>query len=325
MKTHINNHRHTWIVVSSATILAIVFLIWFPHQKPITTLFMGIAGGHLIIALIALFTGWLVIPQTIFNKLFKRKTINGFDFGWSPKWIYGFLLASVIVFAIAVHVYFALTGWPVIQLIVYTLLLLFALNLFIGNVIIQNSNRTRQITLPMVNILKNGGNSILDAGCGAGRTTIAIAQALPNAIITAFDRFDADYIDNGGLDLITKNIELAGIKDRVKIAKGDIINPPFNDNEFDAIVSSFMMDHLPSGKKQALKESYRIMKPGGRFLLIIVVRGYSAFGVASFLSLFLTSNDKWIKWIEQTGFTMVCDGKINEGAYFCFEKPLNNK
>lgn len=177
----------------------------------------------------------------------------------------------------------------------------------------------------MVDLLPTGSGNVLDAGCGAGRTTIAIAQAMPAIKITAFDKFDADYIDEGGIDLLKRNIKMAGIEDRVTIETGDMLETPFDNNQFDAIVSSFMIDHLRNGKRQALQESFRILKPGGRFLLIIFVRGNTAFGVASFLSLFITPRETWKKWIEQTGFRMVCDGKINEGAYFCFEKPFTSK
>lgn len=325
MKNNLKNHKHTWVVSSAAIMLAVLTVILMPENKNYSMIFIGIAGGHLIVALIAIFTGWILIPEKLLEKMWKRKTIEGYDFGWSAKWIYGFLVAAILVLLLAVHVYFALAGSPVIQFFAYTLLLLLAVNFFIGNVIIRNSNRTARITLPMVNLLPTGNGSVLDAGCGAGRTTIAIAQAMPDIEITSFDKFDADYIDEGGIDLLKRNIKLAGIEKRVAIETGDMLETPFDNDQFDAIVSSFMIDHLRTGKRQALQESFRILKPGGRFLLIIVVRGYTAFGIASFLSLFITSGKTWKKWIEQTGFRMVCDGKINEGAYFCFEKPLDSK
>jgi len=325
MKKHLKNHKHIWMVSSAVLILAVLVVILMPQNKNYSMIFIGIAGGHLIVALIAIFTGWVLIPEKLLQKVWNRKTIEGYDFGWSPKWIYGFLVAAVVVFLLAVHVYIAFNGSPVIQFLAYTLLLLLAINLYIGNVIIGNSDRTSRITLPMVDLLPTGSGNVLDAGCGAGRTTIALVQAMPAIKITSFDKFDAGYIDEGGINLFKRNIKLAGIEERVTVETGDITETSFDNDQFDAIVSSFMIDHLRTGKRQALRESFRILKPGGRFLLIIVVRGYTAFGIASFLSLFITSGKTWKKWIEQTGFRMVCDGKINEGAYFCFEKPFNSK
>ena len=321
--SEIKNHKHAWIVTSVAIVMAITLLIIIPDKKSYSLLFAGIAGGHLIIALFAIFAGWLLIPQKLIGKIWKRKNIEGYDFGWSTKWINGFLAASILVFLLAVHVYISLAGSPIAQFIVYTLLLLLSVNFFMGNVVISNSNRTARLTLPMVNLLPSGKGSILDAGCGAGRTTIALGKVYPEAKITSFDRFDAEYIESGGTELLRRNIKIANIEDLVTIEKGDITNTQFADATFDAIVSSFMIDHLRNGKQKALQESYRILKPGGKFLMVIIVPGYSSFAIANFLSLFLTSRKTWKKWIEQSGFTMVDDGKINEGAYFYFEKPLN--
>jgi ubiquinone/menaquinone biosynthesis C-methylase UbiE len=320
MNTKFKNHKHTWIVTTTAIVLAVVLLVLIPQNKSYSIFFMGMAGGHLILALIALFTGWILIPQKFLDRIFKKKPVEGFDFGWSYKWIYGYLAASFLTFILAIHLFFSLSAFPVAQLITFTTLLLLSVNLFIGNLIISNTNRRSKLTLPMVNLLEKDNKMVLDAGCGAGRTTIALAEEFPDIKITAFDKFDADYIEESGKNLIIKNIKYAGIEDRVTIQKGDILNTPFKENEFDAIVSSYMIDHLHQNKKSALEECYRILKPGGRFLLIIVVRGNTAFGVASMLSLFLTSKNTWIKWIEQTGFKMLKNGKINEGTYFLFEK-----
>lgn len=313
-------HNHTWIVTAIAISAALAMLFLMPREKGYSLVFVGIAGGHLVLALMAVYFGWLITPQELLSKIWKKKPLHGYDYGWSYKWTYGFLFASVIMLFFAVHIYFTLSTSPFLQISVYTILLLLAVNLFVGNAIIRNSGREEQITLPMVNLLPNGGRNILDAGCGAGRTSIALARVFPGIHITAFDRFDAEYIDDGGMALLKHNLKLAEIDNKVSIVTGDITQTPFANNQFDAIVSSFMFDHLRTGKKQALNESYRILKPGGRFLLIILVRGYVAFGVASLMSLLITPRKKWKTWIEEAGFKIISEGNINEGAYFLFEK-----
>jgi SAM-dependent methyltransferase len=321
-KKQSSGHKHTWVVTSIGIILTVFTIVLLPQNKNYSMIFIGIAGGHLIIALIAMFTGWIIIPQKFFNKIWKRHKVEGYDFGWSPKWLYSFAFASVIIFMISIHVYFSFEGSPIIQLVSYTLLLLFAVNLFIGFIILQNSKRQARLTLPMVPLLQGDQGTLLDAGCGAGRTTIALAAAIPGTQIIAFDKFDADYIEEGGIDLFKRNIHYAGIEQNVKVEKGDITATSFNDNQFDAMISSYMFDHLGPNKQKALKESYRILKPGGRFLLIIAIRSYSTFGIANLFCLLFPTRSTWKKWIEQAGFKLVSDGKINEGAYFCFEKPL---
>jgi len=321
MGTKVNMNDHAWIVVFFAIVIAGIIFIIYPQHKTYSGIAAGFAAGHLVLAIIALFTGWIFTPQKVWDKLLKKRKISGFDFGWSPKWVYGFLMGSIVTFIVAVYLYFGMEDRPGAQFVVYTLLLLLAVNFFLGNVTVRNSRRTTCITLPMVRLLANDRKKVLDAGCGAGRTTIAITDAFPQAKITALDKFDAGYIDEGGMNLLKQNIKLAGIENQVEIVSGDITQTPFDDNQFDAVVSSFMIDHLQNGKKQALKESYRIMKPGGRFLMVIIVRNFSAFSIANVFSLLLTPRKRWIKWIEQTGFKMISDGSINEGAYFFFEKP----
>ena len=322
-QSSLKSHKHTWIVASIAIALAVLTVVLLPQNKGYSMLFAGVAGGHIMIGLIALFAGWIVIPQKILDKIWGKKSVEGYDFGWSPKWLYSFAIAAFVVFILSVYLYFTFDGSSIARLSIYTLLLLLSVNLFAGFIVLQNSRRQAKLTLPMVTLLPNGEGKILDAGCGAGRTTIAIAQALPNALIVSFDRFDADYIEGGGTSLLKRNIAISGIEQRVTIEKGDITATSFTNNTFDAVISSYMFDHLGANKRKALAETYRIMKPGGRFLLIIAIRSYSTFAIGNVLSLLFPSRNKWVSWIEQAGFKMISDGKINEGAYFCFEKPIN--
>lgn len=320
MKTTVKNHRHIWITSSVAMILAVLLLVMLPSHKTYSFLLTGFAGGHLILAFIALFAGWMITPQELITKIFGKREVKSYDFGWTPKSTVSFFVASVIVLLLSFHVYFSLEYMPMLRLIAYTLLLLLSVNFFIGFVIFRSSKREAELTLPLVKLLPEDDGLILDAGCGAGRTTVALAKAFPNARIVSFDRFDADYIEGGGSLLIKKNIRIAGAEQRVTIEQGDITATSFPDNKFDAIVSSFMFDHLGNKKQMALEEAFRIIKPGGRFLLIIAVRGYVTFGIANMLCFVFPTRKSWIKRIEQAGFKMVTDGKINEGTYFCFEK-----
>jgi demethylmenaquinone methyltransferase/2-methoxy-6-polyprenyl-1,4-benzoquinol methylase/phosphoethanolamine N-methyltransferase len=77
-----------------------------------------------------------------------------------------------------------------------------------------------------------------------------------------------------GTDASPKMIEVA----RRKAAKAgvdvtfqvDLIeNITFPDNHIDVVLSSFMMHHLPDDLKRAgLAEIYRVLKPGGRILIV---------------------------------------------------------
>ena len=207
----------------------------------------------------------------------------------------------------------------------FTIFLLLSVNFFIGNIIARSSKNRDNLILPYVDLFKAGRENLLDAGCGAGRTSISLAKVESGFNIVAFDRFDAKYIDDGGKGLLRHNLEVAGITPRVKIEQGDITATPFNENNFDAAVSSYMFDHLGENKLPALKEMWRILKPGGRFLLIIIVRGYSSFAIANVLSLVFPTKKHWKQLFKQSGFVLVDEGNINFGTYFLIEKSENIK
>jgi ubiquinone/menaquinone biosynthesis C-methylase UbiE len=143
---------------------------------------------------------------------------------------------------------------------------------------------------------------------------------MKNGKIISFDRFDSDYIENGGKALIERNIKVAGISEKVELAEGDITEMTFADNTFDAAISSYMMDHLGKYKLNGLKEIYRTLKPGARFLLIVFVPGYATFSVFNVMCLSLTKRKGWKELFRQTNFKLLEEGAINSGVYFLIEK-----
>ena len=50
--------------------------------------------------------------------------------------------------------------------------------------------------------------------------------------------------------------------------KADICNLPFNDNQYDVILCNHVLEHIPDDTK-AMKELYRVLKPGGMAILQI--------------------------------------------------------
>jgi SAM-dependent methyltransferase len=320
-KTWFGNHSHSGIVIFAAAILAIIFINFLPEEKIFSSVLIGLIISHTLILLITVFGGWMLLPERILKKFRKQTSVRSFDFGWSSKWSKGFGFASLLVLLLAAYSYLGLTGNPVLQIFVFTFLLLLAVNLYIGNIIAGDSGSTNDVILPYVDLYKAGKNNVLDAGCGAGRTTISISKTSSEINIVAFDRFDANYIDDGGKALLRKNLDLAGISSRVTIEQGDITSMPFSINSFDAAVSSFMFDHLGKNKLPALKEMWRVLKPGGRFLLIIAVRGYSTFAIANVLSLAFATRSDWKRLFQESGFYLLDEGNINFGTYFLIEKP----
>src|SRR6185436_10538927 len=66
-------------------------------------------------------------------------------------------------------------------------------------------------------------------------------------------------------------LRAAGVEQRATTQAGDMRKLPFEPAGFDAIVSSYAIDHLNGeGVRQSLAEAARVLKPGGEFLLILI-------------------------------------------------------
>jgi SAM-dependent methyltransferase len=95
------------------------------------------------------------------------------------------------------------------------------------------------------------GETILDAGCGTGSLTFALAQRAKTASIEGVD-FSAAYIAHA-----TQRNHDARIKFRV----GDICALPFEDASFDRVLSLLVLHFVPRSA-DAVAELRRVARPG---------------------------------------------------------------
>jgi len=106
------------------------------------------------------------------------------------------------------------------------------------------------------------GKSLLDAGCGAGELAIAVAPRLqPGGRVVGVD-LDAETIS-----LVGAAADNAGAV--VDFRVGDIRRLPCDDNEFDAVRSERVFQHLErTDWPRAAAELLRVARPGGIIQLI---------------------------------------------------------
>lgn len=96
------------------------------------------------------------------------------------------------------------------------------------------------------------GKSVLTIGCGSGEECVAILEKQPKSIT--------------GVDIAENLIEIAKktVKN-VEFLVMDVEEMKFEDQSFDLVYCSLMMDYFESWEK-VLKEVYRVLRPGGIFL-----------------------------------------------------------
>jgi ubiquinone/menaquinone biosynthesis C-methylase UbiE len=116
----------------------------------------------------------------------------------------------------------------------------------------QNLVSRRRFALEMLEARVPPGSNVLDIGCGTGH----LAAELMQRGYTAW-----------GVDLSDAMVEYAREhynRDRFRV--GDIEQIPFSDNTFDAVMCLGVMEYLEKDEP-ALREMWRVLKPGGRAVI----------------------------------------------------------
>ena len=180
------------------------------------------------------------------------------DFGWTPELTLGPMISAFAAAAPSQSRWRGLHGgrlrcWP-----------RFSRRITLPAICVA-PRASDHVPLPMVDLLSSDHDLVLDAGCGAGRTTLAVSRILRNGKIVALDRFDSGYIADGGRQLLENNLRLAGLSDRVEVCQGDITDMPFGDAKFDSAVSTHAMDHLGRQTEQGLREVLRVLSRAAAF------------------------------------------------------------
>jgi len=314
-----HKHGHMWWVGILGVVAGGVLMIYVPSLKAVSSVFLLFAAFHLVGALVLLASVYVMGGNKIaahLSLLCNRKPAS-FDFGWAPAWTYGPWIAALILAAAAVAFQVAKpTYWPLA-----TIITLLAASFFAGGLITRTTGRYEHAVLPMVDLLSGEENVVLDAGCGAGRTTVALGRALKKGRIVALDRFNSNYIEGGGRLLLEQNLHRAGLTNRARIEIGDLTALPFPDQSFDAAVSAHAVDHLGPQKEQGLREILRVLKPGGRFLLIVWVPGWTMIAIANVLALSLSPKESWRRMAASAGFVLSDEGMFNGSWFALLKRP----
>jgi ubiquinone/menaquinone biosynthesis C-methylase UbiE len=106
------------------------------------------------------------------------------------------------------------------------------------------------------------GEAVLDVGCGTGTLAIAAKRRVgPTGTVHGIDA------SSEMLARAEKKARRAGVEVVLRNAKAQAL--PFPDAQFDVVLTTVMLHHLPrKARAQCAAEMRRVLKPGGRVLAV---------------------------------------------------------
>ncbi len=136
----------------------------------------------------------------------------------------------------------------------------------------------------MINRLREWESTgwVMDAGCGPGHLVRDISARLGNLRAVGLD------INRDMLDIARARVSGMPLAARPRLCRADMQSLPFRDGSFDLVVSTLSLHHWPD-VRQAFREFQRVLKPGGRFLVLDLKRDlplivYAFFWIAQALA-----------------------------------------
>jgi ubiquinone/menaquinone biosynthesis C-methylase UbiE len=110
----------------------------------------------------------------------------------------------------------------------------------------------------------DGRGKALDIGTGSGRAAIYLAKKYPSMHCVGIDFWGNPWSYSKGI--CDRNAEIEGVANRVSFQRANAVSLPFEDGEYDLVISNFVFHSVRVANKIPLiKEALRVLKPGGSF------------------------------------------------------------
>ena len=240
-----------------------------------------------------------------------------YDFGYSWSVRYAMLVPLIVAGAIAAFaVWRSWPRWVTLPMAVVVLWAAVA-------IVILNAMLNRPMPLPTERFLASGSGRVLDVGAGSGRASIGVLLARPHTTAIGVDIYSGYWgIDENTPERFMKNARIAGVAERAAARVGDMRELPFGNGEFDAVVSSYAIDHLRRDERpKAIAEVARVLKPGGEFLLSIIRVDWKTWVVSPLLAHHPSQDpEPWRVLLRDNGFSVQEEGSRFTTLYFLAKK-----
>jgi arsenite methyltransferase len=119
-----------------------------------------------------------------------------------------------------------------------------------------------------------GEEKVLDAGCGLGLMAIGAAKRLKTGKVTGVDIWDAAILSGNSSDAAKANAKLEGVGDKVRFESGDLRKQlVYPEKSYDVAISALAIHNIDDeeGRAKALRELFRVVKPGGKLLVLDIL------------------------------------------------------
>lgn len=189
--------------------------------------------------------------------------------------------------------------------------------------LVLNAMLNTPMQLPTDRFMASGSGRVLDVGAGSGRAAIGVLLARPRATAVGVDIYSGYWgIDGNTPERFMVNARIAGVAERASAQVGDMRQLPFGDSEFDAVVSSYAVDHLGrNDRPKGLAEIARVLKPNGELLLLLVHVDWRTWLVSPILAHHPSVNaGAWRTLLQDAGFSVEEEGTPFTTLYFLARK-----
>jgi ubiquinone/menaquinone biosynthesis C-methylase UbiE len=175
-------------------------------------------------------------------------------------------------------------------------------DLLITLLTLGRERRFRQQLLELARL--EAGESVLDIGCGTGTLAIAAKRVVEGSGVVHGVDASPEMIERARRKAKRSRMEVA-----FELAHAQSL--PFPDARFEVVLSTVMLHHLPkAARAQAVREARRVLKVGGRLLVVDFVRRSGKGLLAHFHRHGRVDPRDLIALVTEAGFKVVESGPV---------------